>query len=66
MKAIYSYKDPDLGVCHIVIPKIRHVGKAMGNLIVSFDNGEKISIYADDANAATQSLLDAIEAFYQN
>lgn len=38
MKSIYTYTDPHLGACHIVIPKIRQVGSALGNLLITFDS----------------------------
>jgi hypothetical protein len=66
MKSIYSYIDPHLGACHIVIPKIRQVGSALGNLLITFDNGEKVDVYTNDLKATTQELLEAIERFYES
>ena len=66
MKSIYSYTDPHLGTCHIVIPKIRQVGSALGNLLITFDNGEKVDVYTNDLKKTTQELLEAIERFYES
>lgn len=64
MKAIFTYEDEHLGKSYLVIPKIREVHKALGNLIISFDNGDKRSLDVPDANAAITEILAAIEAFY--
>lgn len=64
MKAIYTYDDEDLGKCHIVIPKIREITKALGNIVVTFDNGDKKTLTVDDTNAVIQDMLQVIEKFY--
>ncbi len=64
MKAIFTYDDEHLGKTYIVIPKIREISKALGNVVVTFDNGDKRTLSVDDTTAATQMMLDAIEAFY--
>lgn len=64
MKAIYTYEDEHLGKTYIVIPKIREISKALGNVVVTFDNGDKRTLAIDDTNAAIALMLEAIEAFY--
>lgn len=64
MKSVFEYNDEHLGRCYIVVPKIREVSKALGNLVITFDNGDKRSIMVDDTNQAIQDILDAINKFY--
>ncbi len=64
MKAIFTYDDEHLGKSYIVIPKIREISKALGNVVVTFDNGDKRTLAVDDTTAAVKQMLDAIEAFY--
>lgn len=64
MKAIFTYEDEHLGICHIVIPKIREIAKVLGNLVVTFDNGEKRTISIANSNEAVEQITQAIEAFY--
>jgi hypothetical protein len=64
MKAIFTYDDEHLGKSYIVIPKIREISKVLGNVVVTFDNGDKRTLAVDDTNAAVKQMLDAIEAFY--
>ncbi len=64
MKAIFTYDDEQLGKSYIVIPKIREISKVLGNVVLTFDNGDKRSLAVDDAHAAIQQMLEAIEEFY--
>lgn len=64
MKAIFTYDDEHLGKSYIVLPKIRELSKALGNVVVTFDNGDKRTLAVDDTNAALQQMLEAIETFY--
>ena len=64
MKAIFTYEDEHLGKTYIVLPKIREISKALGNVVVTFDNGDKRTLAVDDTTAAVKQMLDAIEAFY--
>ena len=64
MKSVCEYADEHLGRCFLVVPKIREVSKALGNLVITFDNGDKRSIMVDDTNQAIQDILDAINKFY--
>ena len=65
MKAIFTYHDEHLGKSYIVIPKIRELSKALGNVVVTFDNGDKRTLAVDDTESAVQHMLEAIEAFYK-
>ncbi|MDZ4181480.1 MAG: hypothetical protein U1B83_01290 [Candidatus Cloacimonadaceae bacterium] len=64
MKSVFTYEDEHFGKSYLVIPKIREISKAMGNLIITFDNGDKRSLAVDDANAAVAQIIEAIEKFY--
>jgi len=64
MKAIFTYDDEHLGKSYIVISKIREISKALGNVVVTFDNGDKRTLAVDDTAAAIAQMLDAIENFY--
>lgn len=64
MKAIFTYDDEQLGKSYLVIPKIREISRVLGNVVVTFDNGDKRTLAVDDTQAAVQQMLDAIEKFY--
>jgi hypothetical protein len=64
MKAIFIYDDEHLGKNYIVIPKIREIAKVLGNVVITFDNGDKRTLAVDDTQSAIQQMLDAIELFY--
>lgn len=64
MKAIFTYEDEHLGKSYIVIPKIREISTVLGNVVVTFDNGDKRTLAVDDTRAAIAQMLEAIEAFY--
>lgn len=64
MKAIFTYDDEQLGKGYLVIPKIREISRVLGNVVVTFDNGDKRTLAVDDTQAAVQQMLDAIEKFY--
>lgn len=65
MKSIITVNDNSIGKMYIVIPKIRDVHKAFGNVVISIDNGDKITIEADDSDKQINEILKAIEEFYQ-
>jgi len=65
MKAIFTYEDEHLGKNYIVISKIREVHKALGNLVITFDNGDKRTLDVPDTGKAISDILTAIEDFYQ-
>ncbi len=64
MKAVFTYDDEQLGKSYIVIPKIREISKVLGNVVVTFDNGDKRTLDVDDAQTVIQQMLDVIEKFY--
>ncbi len=64
MKAIFTYDDEQLGKSYLVIPKIREISRVLGNVVVTFDNGDKRTLAVDDTQAAVQQMLNAIEKFY--
>ena len=63
MKNLYEYNDEHLGKCYIVIPKIREISKALGNVVITFDNGDKRSLMVDDPNSVIAALLEALESY---
>ncbi|HPB43051.1 MAG TPA: hypothetical protein PLI58_06700 [Candidatus Syntrophosphaera sp.] len=64
MKAIFTYDDEQLGKSYIVIPKIREISRVLGNVVITFDNGDKRTLAVDDTQTAIQQMLEAIEKFY--
>jgi len=64
MKSIYTYKDPHLGNIHIVIPKIREVAKGLGNVIVTYDNGDKKTFESKKADDTITEITNLIEAYW--
>ena len=64
MKSIYTYDDEQLGKSYIVISKIREISRVLGNVVLTFDNGDKRTLAVDDTQAVIQQMLDAIEKFY--
>jgi hypothetical protein len=64
VKSVFTYDDEDLGRSYLVIPKIREISKALGNVVVTFDNGDKKTLAVDDPKAVIESMLEVIEQFY--
>ncbi len=64
MNNVFEYNDEHLGKCYLVIPKIREISKALGNVVITFDNGDKRSLMVDDPNAVIDQLLQALEAYH--
>ncbi len=64
MKAIFTYEDEHTGKNYIVIPKIREIHKALGNLVITFDNGDRRTLDVSDVNSAMAEILKSIEDFY--
>ncbi|NLK49306.1 MAG: hypothetical protein GX294_01505 [Candidatus Cloacimonetes bacterium] len=64
MKSIFTYEDEHLGKSYLVIPKIREISTALGNVVITFDNGDKISVDVADTKEAISHILEAIEKFY--
>lgn len=65
MKSIYVYEDETMGKTYIVIPKIREIHNALGNVVITFDNGDKRALEVDDAKATIEQMIAVIEDFYQ-
>ena len=65
MKSIYVYEDENMGKTYIVIPKIREIHNALGNVVITFDNGDKRALEVDDAKATIEQMIAVIEEFYQ-
>jgi hypothetical protein len=65
MKSIITVKDTSIGKIFVVVSKIRDVHKAFGNVIISFDNGDKITINSDNSDELINDILKSIEEFYQ-
>lgn len=64
MKVVYTFHDDHTGKIHVVIPKIREVQTALGNLLITFDNGEKHTFETDNLKQTMDELLRDIEAYY--
>ncbi|MDD4276724.1 MAG: hypothetical protein PHT37_02395 [Candidatus Cloacimonetes bacterium] len=60
MKNIIEYKE-DLGSSFIVVSKIRELHRGFGELVITFDNGDKRIIATEDPDTALKALLTAIE-----
>jgi hypothetical protein len=65
MSAIFTYQESHTGKIHIVIPKIRELSKAMGNLIITFDNGDRKTLDVPDADALIAEILTELEEYYR-
>jgi hypothetical protein len=64
MKAIYTFDDEHTGKSFILIPKIREVQTALGNIVVTFDNGDKKTYSVDNLKQALEKLILTIDAYY--
>lgn len=66
MKRIFEYNDEHLGKCYIVIPKIREISKALGNVVITFDNGDRRSLMVDKPDEVISTMLQALEDYHNN
>lgn len=64
MRALWAVREHDQISSLIVIPKIREIFKAMGNVIVVFDNGDKKTIETIDAKGTMEKIVNAVETYY--
>jgi len=64
MKAIYTFEDEHTGKIYILIPKIREVATALGNIVITFDNGDKKSFEVNNLKQTLEDLIMSIEAYY--
>lgn len=60
MQKIFEYKDEHLGKNYIVISRIRELTKALGEIVITFDNGDKRIISVDNPDETLSQLLEAI------
>jgi hypothetical protein len=66
MKAYLKLNDSELGNFYVMIPKIREISKGLGNVIITYDNGDKHSIFFNDCEKAMAEIAEQIDAFYQS
>jgi len=59
---IFEYKDEHLGKSYIVISKIREVTKALGEIVITFDNGDKRVISVENPDETLNLLIDALNS----
>jgi hypothetical protein len=64
MSVIFTYQESHTGKIHIVIPKIREITSAMGNVIITFDNGDRKTLDVPDSEALINQMLAELEEFY--
>jgi len=64
MKAIYRYNDEHIGRNYIVIPKIREAHTALGNVVITFDNGDRRTLDVADAAQTLEEIVEALEEYY--
>jgi hypothetical protein len=64
MSVIFTYQESHTGKIHVVIPKIREITKAMGNVIITFDNGDRKTLDVPEADELIDHLLMVIEEYY--
>jgi hypothetical protein len=64
MQPILTCKDTHGDTVHLVIPKIREIFKALGNVVVVFDNGDRRTVETHDANSLIEEILTALKSFY--
>lgn len=62
MKKIIEYTDEHLGKSYLVINHIREVSKTMGDVVITFSNGDKKVLNVADANATLKDILDALSS----
>lgn len=66
MKAIYTFEDEHTGKDYVIIPKIREVQSALGNIVVTFDNGDKKTFSTDNLKQTMEHLILSIQAYYSD
>ena len=54
-----------MGKSYLVIPKIREIAKALGNVVITFDNGDKKTLAVDEPDAVIKLMLNVINHYYQ-
>ena len=66
MKAIYTFEDEHTGKDYVIIPKIREVQTALGNIVITFDNGDKKTFSVDNLKQSLEHLILSIQAYYSD
>jgi hypothetical protein len=64
MKAIYTFEDEHTGKIFVLLPKIREISTALGNIVVTYDNGDKKSFDVPNLKQSLEQLLLSIEEYY--
>jgi hypothetical protein len=64
MQPILSCQDTHGETIHLVIPKIREIFKALGNVVIVFDNGDRRTVETMEANKLIEEILEALRQFY--
>jgi hypothetical protein len=64
MKSIYTFEDEHTGRIFVLIPKIREVQTALGNIVITYDNGDKKSFDVPNLKQTLEHLILSIEAYY--
>jgi len=66
MKAIYVFEDEHTGKNYVIIPKIREVQTALGNIVVTFDNGDTKTFSTDNLKQSVEHFILTIQAYYSD
>lgn len=66
MKAIYTFEDEHTGKDFVIIPKIREIQTALGNIVITFDNGDKKTFSVDNLKQTLEHLILSIQAYYSD
>ncbi len=61
MQSVFEYKDQELGKRYIVVSKIRELQMTLGELVITFDNGDQRMISVDNPREILDQLLEAIK-----
>lgn len=61
MKRIFEYQDTQLGKSYIAVSKLRELTKTLGELVITFDNGDTRVLDVSDVDSTLQALILAIE-----
>ncbi|MDI3503921.1 MAG: hypothetical protein PWP64_857 [Candidatus Cloacimonadota bacterium] len=62
MPKVFEYQDQELGSSYIVVSKIREISKTLGEIILTFDNGDTRVLSVANPDETLAKLLQAIRA----
>lgn len=62
MPKVFEYQDQELGSSYIVVSKIREISKPLGEIILTFDNGDTRVLSVANPDETLAKLLQAIRA----